>query len=104
MVDGPLTADERRRALEYVANRKRFERFRYFELYPKQREFLKLGALGRERLLMAANRVGKSEVGAFEAAVHATGMYPAWWDGRRFDGPTLGWIGGVTGEEGRERG
>lgn len=33
---------------------------------------------------MAANRVGKSETGAFETACHLTGEYPPWWIGRRF--------------------
>lgn len=30
--------------------------------------------------------------------MHATGIYPDWWEGKRFDKPTLGWAGGVTGE------
>lgn len=30
--------------------------------------------------------------------MHATGKYPDWWTGKRFDKPTLGWGGGVTGE------
>jgi hypothetical protein len=34
---------------------------------------------------MAANRVGKTVVGAYETTVHMTGEYPAWWEGRRFD-------------------
>ncbi len=68
----------------------------FFTPYPKQRTHLRLGAAKRERLLMAGNRLGKSETGAFEAALHLTGEYPAWWDGRRFTGPTKGWIAGVT--------
>lgn len=98
----PLTAEERRRALEFIAFRKQFQRFRFFEPYSKQREFLALGAVRRERLLMAGNRVGKSHCGAYEAAVHATGMYPEWWKGRRFDGPTKGWVCGVTAQAVRD--
>ena len=30
--------------------------------------------------------------------MHATGRYPDWWEGRRFDGLTIGWACGVTGE------
>ena len=92
----PLTPDERRRALEWIAYRKKYCRFAYFAPYPKQAEFLMLGRMKRERLLMAANRVGKTECGAFEAACHATGEYPGQWRGRRFDGPTKGWVCGAT--------
>jgi hypothetical protein len=33
---------------------------------------------------MAANRIGKSEAGAYEVTCHLTGLYPPWWTGRRF--------------------
>jgi hypothetical protein len=33
-----------------------------------------------------------------EAAMHATGRYPAWWKGRRFERPVVGWVCGITGE------
>ena len=33
-----------------------------------------------------------------EYAYHATGKYPAWWDGLRFDKPNIGWVGGDTAE------
>jgi phage terminase large subunit-like protein len=47
---------------------------------------------------MAGNQLGKTLAGGFEAAIHATGRYPEWWRGRRFDRPTIGWACGVTGE------
>jgi phage terminase large subunit-like protein len=47
---------------------------------------------------MAGNQLGKTLAGGFEAAMHATGRYPDWWKGRRFDRPTVGWACGVTGE------
>jgi len=37
-----------------------------------------------------------------EAAIHATGWYPAWWRGRRFDRPTVGWAAGITAESTRD--
>jgi phage terminase large subunit-like protein len=40
--------------------------------------------------------------GAFEEAAHATGKYPIWWRGRRFDRPTASWVAGVTGESTRD--
>ena len=56
----------------------------------------------RERLLMAGNQLGKTVAGGFEAAMHATGLYPAWWMGRRFERPTIAWVAGVTGESTRD--
>jgi phage terminase large subunit-like protein len=66
--------------------------------YSKQLEFHNAGATHRERLLMAGNQLGKTLAGAFEAAMHATGRYPDWWKGKRFDRPVVGWACGVTGE------
>jgi phage terminase large subunit-like protein len=73
-----------------------FNKMSYFKPITRQREFLALGATKRERVFMAGNRVGKSETGAFEAACHATGDYPVWWTGKRFDHPTKGWVAGTT--------
>ena len=47
---------------------------------------------------MAANQVGKTWAGGFEAAMHLTGQYPDWWAGYRFDRPTIGWACGETNE------
>lgn len=41
---------------------------------------------------MAANRVGKTIVGAYETTLHMTGDYPPWWEGRRFDEPVDIWV------------
>src|SRR5215472_9390600 len=78
------------------------DRLRYYRPYPRQTEFHCAGAGHRERLLMAGNQLGKTLAGGFEAAIHATGRYPPWWTGKRFDGPTIGWACGVTGEVGRD--
>jgi phage terminase large subunit-like protein len=74
------------------------DRLKYYEPYPKQLEFHAAGAAHRERLLMAGNQLGKTLAGGFEAAIHATGRYPDWWEGRRFDRPTVGWCCGIKGE------
>lgn len=56
------------------------------DLYPKSLEFFK--AKNRLRLTIAANRVGKTEgIGAYETCLHLTGLYPQWWEGKRFDRP-----------------
>lgn len=38
-----------------------------------------------------------SELGSFELACHLTGIYPHWWEGRRFDKPIKAWAMGSTG-------
>ena len=50
----------------------------------------------RQRALQAANKTGKSYCGAREAAFHATGLYPDWYQGVRFDHPTEGLVASVT--------
>jgi phage terminase large subunit-like protein len=56
----------------------------------------------RERLLMAANQTGKTTAGAAEAAYHLTGLYPDWWEGRRWDRPVTAWAGSETAEVTRD--
>lgn len=75
---------------------RRFNQFLLYEPYPKQRDFLDMGSEKTERLLMAGNQLGKTFTGAYEASVHATGRYPAWWKGRRWDRPVKGWVLGET--------
>jgi phage terminase large subunit-like protein len=68
------------------------------ELYPKHCEFFAAGPKYRERLILAANRVGKTEgVGGYELALHLSGQYPAWWKGRTFTRPISAWAAGDTG-------
>lgn len=73
------------------------------ELYPRHLEFFRAGAEYRERCFMAANRVGKTEgAGAYESTLHMTGLYPDWWEGRRFDKPVKGYVCGKTNETTRD--
>jgi phage terminase large subunit-like protein len=74
----------------------------HYRPYLKQAAFHAAGARCRERLLIAANQSGKSLAGAMECAMHATGRYPDWWKGRRFDKPTIGWGAGTTNETTRD--
>lgn len=65
--------------------------------YPKHMAFFEAGPKFRERAMMAANRVGKTEgVGGYELTCHLTGKYPKWWIGRRFDRPIRAWASGTT--------
>lgn len=72
--------------------------------YPKQAEFHENGLKYRERLLMACNQGGKTWCAGFECAMHATGLYPDDWKGRRWDRPTIGWAASVTMEVSRDAG
>jgi phage terminase large subunit-like protein len=72
------------------------------ELYPKHQAFLAAGQRERVRMMMAANRSGKSIAGLYETVLHMTGKYPAWWKGKRFDGPVRVWVAGDTGKTLRE--
>jgi phage terminase large subunit-like protein len=73
------------------------------ELYPKHQAFLAAGRTHSVRMMMAANRVGKTEGCAlYEVALHMTGKYPSWWEGRRFTRPVRVWVCGDTGKTLRE--
>jgi phage terminase large subunit-like protein len=89
-----LEAEKTRRAVE--------NRLASYQPYEKQLAFHEAGASHRERLLMAGNQLGKTLAGGMEAAMHATGLYPTWWKGRRFDKPTIGWVAGTTNETVRD--
>ena len=73
------------------------------ELYSKHLEFFAAGASYRERLCLAANRIGKTEgMGGYELTLHLTGRYPEWWQGRRFDRAVRAWAAGDTGKTVRD--
>ena len=83
--------------LKRLRDRKLFSALARYEPYEKQKEFHDLGKTMRERLLMAANQVGKTYSGAMEITFHLTGLYPSWWTGRRWERPTKWWAGSKTG-------
>lgn len=89
------------------------------ELYPKHLKFFAAGgthdpivgccppecdgAGHRERAIIAANRIGKTEgIGAYETTLHLTGRYPPWWTGHRFAKPIKAWAAGDTAKTVRE--
>lgn len=88
-------------ALQMLSDRllqqaKSIDQLQYYQPYPKQAEFHAAGSSSRERLLAAANQSGKTLCASFEAAMHATGRYPADWQGRRFERPTVGLVTGQS--------
>ncbi len=61
-----------------------------------QRRFYDAGSYASQRLVMAANGVGKSQTVCAELAAHVTGLYPDWWTGHRFKrGGWECWIGSI---------
>ena len=77
-------------------------RLNYYKPYRFQKAFHESGVEANQRLLMAANRVGKSFVGAMEMAIHLTGEYPKWWVGKKFDKPIKAWVCGASNETTRD--
>jgi len=66
------------------------------ELYTGAMEFFRGGFSYPERLLLGGNRVGKTDAAAYEVVLHLTGLYPDWWEGRRFSHPVEVWASGDT--------
>lgn len=73
-----------------------------YKPYSWQIEFHEAGIDNPERMLMAANRVGKTVSAACEVSFHLTGDYPDWWKGKRFDKPVLVWTGSPTNETSKD--
>jgi len=70
-----------------------YNQLRYFRPFEHQRRFFRTGASDR-RGILAANRIGKTVSTCYETAMHLTGRYPDWWDGRRFDHPVSAMVAG----------
>lgn len=90
-----------------AAKRRSVCKLDYYEPYPFQVKYH--NAIGKnstrpaiQRALQAANQVGKSYCGAMEVAIHATGLYPPWWRGHRFERPISILCGGLTNESTRD--
>lgn len=88
--------------LEERKHRREGNRLKDYGPYPKQRDFHGNGKTFRERLLMAGNQLGKTWSAGFETAMHLTGRYPDWWQGRTFGKAVAGWAAGVTSEVTRD--
>jgi len=82
-----------RTKLEQALAARRLEGYRP---YAKQREFHAAGARYRERMLMAANQVGKTLSAGAEMAMHLTGRYPSWWEGRVWHKAIVAWSASVS--------
>lgn len=94
-----ITTDDIKRELE----RRRYNKFDLTFLdnregYVKHMAVIKATSSLRQVSMMAANRVGKSELGSYMVTAWATGRYPHWWDGKRFKKPVNIQVAGETGK------
>lgn len=97
--------EEKKRRIDYGGHLTKFflpEGPLRAELYEQHLKFFEGGREYKERLFMAANRVGKTIAGAYEMTCHLTGLYPEWWTGRRFHHPVDAWCAGDTGQTTRD--
>ncbi|RUV32186.1 MAG: terminase [Mesorhizobium sp.] len=88
--------------LAELDRRRRTNQLAAYRPYLRQAEFHAAGATNRERLFMAGNQLGKTRAGGAEWAMHLTGRYPRWWQGKVFDAAVRLWAAGVTGEGTRD--
>jgi phage terminase large subunit-like protein len=99
--------EELTRLILLMERRRKYFKLDYYKPYPFQLAFH--NAVGHksdtpaiQRVLMAANQIGKTYSGAMHAAIHLTGKYPDWWKGERFRHPILMLCGGNTNEAARD--
>lgn len=67
--------------------------------YTRHLEFVASTKVCNETLFCSANKVGKTQMGGFMTTAFATGDYPDWWPGRKFDEPVYGWSCNSTAEK-----
>ena len=85
--------------LEEKKNRAEGRKLFEYKPYPYQEKFAHASATNNQKALCAANRIGKSDGGAWEVTIHATGEYPEGWQGRKWERPVLIVCGGKTNQQ-----
>jgi len=70
-----------------------FNQLKYFRPFEHQKRFFATGGSER-RGILAANRIGKTVSTCYEVAMHLTGQYPEWWEGKRWDKPVTVMVAG----------
>ena len=80
---------------------KKTNRLSQYDPYPYQLAFHnakghETNEPAKQRFLMAGNGTGKTFSAAAETAIHATGVYPDWWEGTRFNHPVQIIVGAKT--------
>jgi phage terminase large subunit-like protein len=96
------TLEKLEQLLEEKNDRETFGGFHYCQWYPWQRKLLYSSFENQQTLLMAANQVGKTFIGAANMSYHLTGLYPDDWEGHKWEHPVLAWAAGVSAESTRD--
>jgi phage terminase large subunit-like protein len=93
-----------RQIADYDATHKIFQYKDGLGTYPYdfQRKFHAAGGQYLYRLLMAGQQIGKTLCNCVETVYHLTGLYPDWWEGKRFDHPVKWWAGGQSNDKVRD--
>jgi phage terminase large subunit-like protein len=86
-------------AREKIAEDMQFNAIKWFRPFPYQINFFKTGKDFTRRGMIAANRSGKTVASSFEVAYHLTGMYPDWWEGKKWDKPIIAMATGESWEQ-----
>lgn len=72
------------------------------ELYQAHIKFINASRQYSQLAFIAANRTGKTLTGAYIMTCHLTGIYPSWWQGRRFLNAIQAWCAGKTNQKTKE--
>jgi phage terminase large subunit-like protein len=94
-----LTPEQMKRAIELLklqAEQIKYTKMDSFAPYQWQVDFINASKINKQLLAMTGNRCGKTFTGAFIMAIHATGLYPEWWEGYRYDKPIKAWAAGIS--------
>ncbi|HET8687347.1 MAG TPA: terminase family protein, partial [Methanosarcina sp.] len=96
-----MTTDQKYKFQELavsVAEDMKYNQLRYFRPFEHQKKFFRTGKSDR-RGILAANRIGKTVSTCYETAMHLTGIYPDWWEGKRFNKPVTVMVAGEGWEQ-----
>lgn len=75
-----------------IADDMQYNALKYFRPFPHQIAFF--NTRSDRRGILAANRIGKTVSTCYETAMHLTGQYPDWWQGKRYDRPITVMVAG----------
>lgn len=98
------THDDKLELMDLVKQRNEYRKYNALDYYIPhewQRKYLDAGKHHRYRFISCANRLGKTLSACYEVAMHATGKYPGWWNGKRFYHPIEIWEVGITADSTR---
>lgn len=84
------------KAMQELKDRQKFWTLKFYDPYGWQKEFITESHKNSQLLAMTGNRCGKTYTGAFIMACHLTGLYPDWWEGKRWDRSIEAWASGIS--------